>query len=88
MAIRRLTDGYRFPGFKPREQVSGMFGDPKARIVRLVRTGKKLSAEVAGRQTEASTTARQGEYVTSPLAMHASILSSMSGALTARSVAA
>jgi hypothetical protein len=88
MVIRRLTDSYRFTGFKPQEKVSGMFGDSKARIVRLVRTGKKLSADVVGRLAEASTTARQGMYATYPLAMHESISSSKSGVLTARSVAA
>lgn len=33
MAIRRLTDSYRFPGFHPRQGVHGIFGDPKARVV-------------------------------------------------------
>lgn len=50
MRKRRLSDAYRFPGFKPRADVVGVFGDPKARIVRLARTGKKLSVAVVARQ--------------------------------------
>ena len=37
---RRLLDAYRFPGFRPQVTVEGVFGDPKARIVTLVRRGK------------------------------------------------
>ncbi len=39
---RRLDDTFRFPGFRPEATVRGIFGDPKARIVRLLRRGKKL----------------------------------------------
>jgi transposase len=38
---RRLVDVYRFPAFRPRAPVSRVFGDPKARVVRLERRGKK-----------------------------------------------
>jgi transposase len=38
---RRLVDAYAFPGFRPRARVRGIFGDPKARIVTLVRRSKK-----------------------------------------------
>ncbi|MEW9572712.1 hypothetical protein ABQJ54_13210 [Rhodanobacter sp. Si-c] len=34
---RRLLDAYRFPGFRPLVGVKGVFGDPKARVVMLVR---------------------------------------------------
>src|SRR5260370_10262631 len=37
---RRLVDVYRFPAFRPRAAVRGVFGDPKVRIVRLERRGK------------------------------------------------
>src|SRR5437870_3808337 len=37
---RRLVDVYRFPAFRPRAAVRGVFGDPKARVVRLERRGK------------------------------------------------
>src|SRR5436305_14778538 len=38
---KRLLDGYRFPGFRPLPEVVGVFGDPHARVVRLVRRSKK-----------------------------------------------
>lgn len=44
---RRLTDAYRFRGFKPQQKVVGVFGDPKARVIRLKRTQKKLHARRA-----------------------------------------
>ncbi len=37
---RRLLDAYRFPSFRPQATVKGVFGDPKARVVTLVRRGK------------------------------------------------
>src|SRR3954454_8033725 len=37
---RRLDDAFRFPGFRPEATVRGLFGDPKARILRLPRRGK------------------------------------------------
>jgi len=44
---RRLRDAYRFPGFRPMEEVRGVFGDPHARIVTLARRSKKRHAEHA-----------------------------------------
>ena len=38
---KRLSDAYRFPGFQPLQKVVGIFGDPKARVIRLKRTEKK-----------------------------------------------
>jgi len=37
---QRLLDAYRFPGFRPQATVKGVFGDPKARVVTLVRREK------------------------------------------------
>jgi hypothetical protein len=34
---RSLLDGYQFPGYRPRARVKGIFGDPKARVIRLER---------------------------------------------------
>ena len=34
---RSLLDTYRFPGFCPRATIKGIFGDPKARVIRLDR---------------------------------------------------
>jgi hypothetical protein len=42
---KRLTDAYRFRGFRPRSELKGVFGDPKARVISLERTGKKTFAE-------------------------------------------
>src|SRR3989304_1323904 len=39
---RRLHDAYRFPGFRPHATVRGIFGDPKARILRMERREKTL----------------------------------------------
>src|SRR5439155_18268128 len=39
--VRRLWDAYRFPGFRPAPTVIGIFGDPKARVLPLVRRSKK-----------------------------------------------
>jgi hypothetical protein len=55
---RRLDDAFRFPGFRPEATVRGIFGDPKARILRLLRRGKKRPVERAGGCSELSTTAR------------------------------
>jgi len=56
--LRRLWDTYRFDGFRPDRAVVGIFGDPKARIIRLHRRSKKRAAAgVAGRRA-VGTTAR------------------------------
>jgi len=67
MPKRTLSDSYRFPGFKPKIAVRGVFGDSHARIIQLVRQGKKLSAVSAGRPTGRSTTTRLDRYETSPV---------------------
>lgn len=53
---RRLLDTYRFPGFRPQATVKGVFGDPKARVVTLVRRGKKQSAGAVAARSRAGTT--------------------------------
>jgi hypothetical protein len=55
--VRRLADAYKFPGFRTLQTVHGIFGDPHARLIRLVRRGKKRSAVPAERFTSAGTTA-------------------------------
>jgi len=54
---RRLWDTYRFPGFRPGTTVQGVFGDPKARVLRLHRRGKKRFAQPAVISSEAGTIA-------------------------------
>jgi hypothetical protein len=43
--LRRLADEYRFPGFRPLPVVVGIFGNPAARVVTLVRRSKKLDRQ-------------------------------------------
>jgi len=57
---RSLLDEYRFPGFRPRATVKGIFGDPKARIIQLEQHQKKRFAVVAGRSITAITTRELG----------------------------
>jgi GR25 family glycosyltransferase involved in LPS biosynthesis len=38
---RALWNEYRFPGFSPKAGIQGIFGDPKARVIFLVRRQKK-----------------------------------------------
>ena len=69
---RRLEDAYRFPGFVPEATVRGVFGDPKARIVRLQRLRKKRPAERVEPRRAPSTIARRAASATSPVATPAS----------------
>jgi len=55
---KRLWDAYRFPGFTPEPEVSGIFGDPKALVIKLRRRGKKRFAGPADGHTGHFTTAR------------------------------
>src|SRR3990172_4187 len=59
---KRLLDAYRFIGFRPLEQLHGVFGDPKARVVTLVRRSKKRPAACADDCTRAGTIAADGEW--------------------------
>jgi len=49
--------------------VAGIFGDPKARIIRLVRRGKKQLVVFVGQFITRFTTARPEEFGTSPAGM-------------------
>ena len=55
---KRLWDAYRFPEFTPEPGVSGIFGDPKALVIKLRRRGKKRFAGPADRHAGRFTTAR------------------------------
>ncbi len=59
---KRLWDLYRFPGFHPEHTIMGLFGDPRARIIRLIRPGKKQFVALAGPAILPFTTGRFGEY--------------------------
>jgi len=43
---RRLWDAYAFPGFRPQSTARGVFGDPKARVITLVRRSKNALREL------------------------------------------
>ncbi len=73
---KRLIDAYRFAGFRPLESVRGIFGDPKAHIVTLVRRSKKLSARSVAERTQVGTTAPRGEFAICPAATRGSISNS------------
>ena len=57
---KRLLDEYRFPGYRPRSAVKGIFGDHQARIITLVRRQKKLCVAVVGRRIRVSMTGKFG----------------------------
>ena len=65
--VRRLADAYRFPGFRTLQTVHGIFGDAHARLIRLVRRGKKRSAELVGRRIGVGTTAGNVGHGTCPV---------------------
>ena len=46
---RRLSNTYRFTGFRPLEPIKGVFGDPRARVLTLVRRSKKRPCSACGR---------------------------------------
>ena len=68
---RKLWDTYRFPGFRPTPVVVGIFGDPKARVLRLNRRGKKQFVELAGQFIEPFTTEGHGEFEIFPVGIPA-----------------
>jgi len=70
--LRRLDDTYGFPGFRPSATVRGVFGDPKVRILRLQRRGKKPSVALVDVFIGPSTITRCAGYGTSPVETHGS----------------
>lgn len=84
---RRLTDAYAFPGFRPKTLVRGVFGDPKARIVTLVRRSKKRSAVSVDGRSGAGMIDGRAKFAICPAATRAFIWSLKSGAWTAAAAA-
>lgn len=39
---RRLLDEHQFPGYRPRVDIQGVFGDPRAQVIQLGQTQKKV----------------------------------------------
>ena len=80
---RRLLDEYRFPGFRPKAEIKGIFGDPKARVIHLKRTQKKGYADAAAQFIGVITTQQFVGYGIYPAGMHGYILSLRFGVYTA-----
>ena len=62
-----------FPGFRPQARLRGVFGDPKARVITLIRRSKKRCAVCVARCTGVSTTAPGGRFAICRAATCASI---------------
>lgn len=60
--IQTLAALFSFPGFRARSRLQGVFGDPHARLITLVRRKKPPYARAVGRGTALSTTARPAGY--------------------------
>ena len=84
---RRLWDAYAFQGFRPLHTVRGVFGDPKARVITLVRRSKKTPVGPVVACTRAGTTAVRGWLAICPAPTAAFISSSKCDACCARVVA-
>jgi hypothetical protein len=63
---RTLSDLYHFPGCNPKRTVHGVFGDPHARVIKLVRQGKKLHVGYAARFIEPIVLAKPDWFAISP----------------------
>ena len=83
MRKRRLWDAFAFPGFRPEGTVRGIFGDPKARIIRLKRRSKKHRAAVVDTCTTAGTIAGLVGYAICRAPTRGFISSSMRDAFAA-----
>jgi hypothetical protein len=66
---KRLTDAYRFPGFSALQQVKGIFGDSKARVIILKRSKKKQSVQFVESRIRVFMIVRSAVFATFPVAM-------------------
>jgi hypothetical protein len=82
--IKRLRDSYSFPDFVPGMSVTGIFGDPKGRVIHLTRRSKKLYARHASAFSLAGTIRDHDELGIIPAEIPVSILSLMPVVPTAR----
>jgi len=69
---KRLIDSYRFKGYEPSENLTGIFGDPKARVIHLNRHEKKQFVHCAELHTKVITIGRCAERATFPADTRAS----------------
>jgi hypothetical protein len=77
---KRLLDSYRFPGLRPLDEVKGVFGDPLARVVTLVRRSKKHAAECVVESSRVGTTDASGVFAICHVGRSGCIWSSRSDA--------
>jgi len=64
---KRLWDLYHFPGFSPEHTLSGIFGDPRARVMGLIRRGKKLFVVHVAAFIIPTTIGKLAEFATCPV---------------------
>lgn len=83
---RRLLDEYQFAGFRAQSRIQGIFGDPKARVIRLNRTEKKQPAGTAAPCIAVITTRQYDRYETCPVGMPGSTWKWTSDGFGARGV--
>ena len=84
---KRLLDAYRFTSFRPLEKIRGIFGDPKARVITLVRRSKKRCAAYVGQRIGVGTIARFAARAICPTGTRASTSNSRCGGSIAEVVA-
>lgn len=77
---RRLWDAYHFPGMRPLHTVRGIFGEPTARVITLVRRSKKRVAVCVGEFRQAGTIGGYAGSAISPVATCVSTWRLRSGA--------
>ena len=70
---KKLLDEYRFPGFRPRAKLKGIFGDSQARVIALERRQKKTFVVVAEPFIGVFMTAKHGKFGTCLVAGSGSI---------------
>jgi len=63
---KQLWDVYRFPGFSPEHTVCGIFGDPRAGVIGLIRRGKKRFVAPVAMFIIPTTTRKPAEFATCP----------------------
>ena len=81
-----LSALFSFPGFRARSRLQGIFGDPHARLITLVRRKKLPCARVAGLGIGPSTTAGHAECETPMPLAGASMWRMSNGGWPARAV--
>ena len=66
--FKLLHDLYRFPGFAPLATIRGVFGEPSAVVITLLRRRKKRFAVSAARYIAVTTTSARDGCAISPVA--------------------